>query len=109
MGSAPSVRFKCDSAYRGQTRFATNVFGVINVIRAVLPHMRCFAVSANHAQPGDPMKLAEAMLALVNAPNPPLRLALGSDTVARIEAKNRFFGQELAAWREVSVSTDFKV
>jgi NAD(P)-dependent dehydrogenase (short-subunit alcohol dehydrogenase family) len=72
-------------------------------------NMRRFAANANHAQPGDPMKLAEAMLALVYAPNPPLRLALGSDTVARIEAKNRLVAQELATWREVSVSTDFKV
>ncbi|MCL9802283.1 oxidoreductase [Pseudomonas sp. AKS31] len=69
--------------------------------------MRTFAEAANHAQPGDPLKLAEAMLALVNAPNPPLRLALGSDTVARIEAKNRWVAQELAEWNELALSTDF--
>lgn len=69
--------------------------------------MRAFAEAANHAQPGDPLKLAEAMLALVNAPNPPLRLALGSDTVARIEAKNRLVAQELAEWNELALSTDF--
>lgn len=69
--------------------------------------MRAFAEAANHAQPGDPLKLAEAMLALVNAPNPPLRLALGSDTVARIEAKNRWVAQELAEWNELALSTDF--
>jgi NAD(P)-dependent dehydrogenase (short-subunit alcohol dehydrogenase family) len=69
--------------------------------------MRAFAEAANHAQPGDPLKFAEAMLALVNAPNPPLRLALGSDTVARIEAKNRLVAQELADWNELAFSTDF--
>ncbi|MDT3312771.1 oxidoreductase [Pseudomonas sp. rhizo66] len=69
--------------------------------------MRAFAEAANHAQPGDPLKLAEAMLVLVNAPNPPLRLALGSDTVARIEAKNRWVAQELAEWNELALSTDF--
>lgn len=69
--------------------------------------VRRFAESANHAQPGDPSKLAEAILALVNAPTPPLRLPLGSDTVARIEAKNAFVGSELAAWRELALSTDF--
>ncbi|QHC95320.1 MULTISPECIES: oxidoreductase [unclassified Pseudomonas] len=69
--------------------------------------MRVFAEAANHAQPGDPQKFAEAMLALVNAPNPPLRLALGSDTVARIEAKNRLVAQELAEWNELALSTDF--
>ncbi|KIF61644.1 oxidoreductase [Pseudomonas fluorescens] len=70
--------------------------------------MRTFAEAANHAQPGDPLKFAEAMLALVNAPNPPQRLALGSDTVARIEAKNRLVAQELAEWSELALSTDFK-
>ncbi|WP_432216936.1 oxidoreductase [Pseudomonas kribbensis] len=70
--------------------------------------MRTFAEAANHAQPGDPVKFAEAMLALVNAPNPPQRLALGSDTVARIEAKNRLVAQELAEWNELALSTDFK-
>ncbi|KII36530.1 oxidoreductase [Pseudomonas fluorescens] len=69
--------------------------------------MRAFAEAANHAQPGDPQKFAEAMLALVNAPNPPQRLALGSDTVARIEAKNRLVAQELAEWNELALSTDF--
>ncbi|VVQ36837.1 oxidoreductase [Pseudomonas fluorescens] len=69
--------------------------------------MRAFAEAANHAQPGDPLKFAEAMLALVNAPNPPQRLALGSDTVARIEAKNRLVAQELAEWNGLALSTDF--
>lgn len=69
--------------------------------------MRVFAEAANHAQPGDPQKFAEAMLTLVNAPNPPLRLALGSDTVARIEAKNRLVAHELVEWNELALSTDF--
>ncbi|TMU78930.1 SDR family NAD(P)-dependent oxidoreductase [Pseudomonas fluorescens] len=69
--------------------------------------MRALAETANHAQPGDPLKFAEAILALVNAPNPPQRLALGSDTVARIEAKNRLVAQELAEWNELALSTDF--
>ncbi|MNG78460.1 Serine 3-dehydrogenase [compost metagenome] len=69
--------------------------------------MRHHAEAANHAQPGNPAKLAEALLALANASNPPLRLALGSDAVARIEAKNSAVEQELAQWRDLSLSTDF--
>ncbi|WP_085615802.1 MULTISPECIES: oxidoreductase [unclassified Pseudomonas] len=69
--------------------------------------MRYYAEAANHAQPGNPAKLAEALLALANAANPPLRLALGSDAVARIEAKNSAVEQELAQWRDLSLSTDF--
>jgi NAD(P)-dependent dehydrogenase (short-subunit alcohol dehydrogenase family) len=69
--------------------------------------MRNFAAHANHAQPGDPAKLAKAMLALVNTPEPPVRMPFGSDTVARIEAKNASVAEELARWRELSLSTDF--
>jgi NAD(P)-dependent dehydrogenase (short-subunit alcohol dehydrogenase family) len=69
--------------------------------------MRSHAQAANHAQPGNPAKLAEALMTLVNASNPPLRLALGSDAVARIEAKNSAVERELAQWRELSLSTDF--
>jgi len=55
----------------------------------------------------DPTKLAEALITLANATNPPLRLALGSDAVARIEAKNSAVERELAQWRKLSLSTDF--
>lgn len=69
--------------------------------------MRDLASGANHAQPGNPAKLADAFLTLVNASNPPLRLPLGSDTVARIEQKNRSVAAELEQWRSVALSTDF--
>jgi len=69
--------------------------------------MRNFAAHANHAQPGDPAKLAKAMLTLVNTADPPVRMPFGSDTVARIEAKNASVAEELARWRALSLSTDF--
>jgi NAD(P)-dependent dehydrogenase (short-subunit alcohol dehydrogenase family) len=65
------------------------------------------AVQINHNQPGDPKKLASAMVALVSAPNPPLRLALGTDTLAAIAAKNAYVTQETEAWKALSASTDF--
>jgi hypothetical protein len=46
-------------------------------------------------------------LVLVAAPNPPIRMPFGSDTVARIEAKNNLVAKELAIWRDLAVSTDF--
>jgi NAD(P)-dependent dehydrogenase (short-subunit alcohol dehydrogenase family) len=69
---------------------------------------RDFAAGANHAQPGDPQKLSTAMLKLVDSDSPPVRLPLGSDTVARINAKNRHVESELDAWHALAVSTDFQ-
>lgn len=68
---------------------------------------RSFAARVNHAQPGDPRKLATAILALVNAPTPPLRLPLGSDTVKRIAEKNSSVAAEVAQWHDLAVSTDW--
>lgn len=65
------------------------------------------AVQINHNQPGDPAKLAAAMITLVDAPNPPLRLPLGTDTLAAIAAKNAYVTQEMDTWKVLSASTDF--
>ena len=69
--------------------------------------MRTFAAAVNHQQPGDPQRLAQAIVKLASEKKPPTRLALGSDTVARIEEKNRDVQRELDLWRSVSLSTDF--
>jgi NAD(P)-dependent dehydrogenase (short-subunit alcohol dehydrogenase family) len=58
-------------------------------------------------QPGDPARAAKALLAAVRAPNPPLRLALGSDAVGAIVAAEQRRRDELEQWRELSTSTDF--
>jgi NAD(P)-dependent dehydrogenase (short-subunit alcohol dehydrogenase family) len=69
--------------------------------------VRNVAAGLNHEQPGDPDKLAKVLVAFADAPNPPVRLPLGSDTVAAIEAKHAADAAILAEWRVVSVSTDF--
>ena len=69
--------------------------------------MRDFAAGVNHAQPGDPDKLAEILVELADRSNLPVRLPLGSDTVAAIEKKNAETAALVDSWREVSVSTDF--
>jgi len=56
---------------------------------------------------GDPRKAALAMIKAVDSDNPPIRLALGSDTVEVIEGALEFIKSELDAWREVSMSTNF--
>jgi NAD(P)-dependent dehydrogenase (short-subunit alcohol dehydrogenase family) len=70
--------------------------------------VRVFAADANHAQPGDPAKLSQALLKLADAARPPLRLQLGSDAVARAYAKHQQVERELAQWKELALSTDFE-
>ena len=69
--------------------------------------VRRIAAQMNHNQPGDPKKLAQAMVVLADAPNPPLRLPLGTDTLAAIAKKNAYVTQETATWKTLSASTDF--
>ena len=68
--------------------------------------MRAFAAGADHKQPGDPKKLAKAILVLVDSPKPPVRLPLGSDTVARIKGKNQAVEAELQDWLDIALSTN---
>jgi NAD(P)-dependent dehydrogenase (short-subunit alcohol dehydrogenase family) len=58
-------------------------------------------------QPGDPERLAQAMLTLVDAKTPPLRLPMGSDTLQAIADKHAFVEHETAEWRGLAASTDF--
>jgi NAD(P)-dependent dehydrogenase (short-subunit alcohol dehydrogenase family) len=69
--------------------------------------MRDAVPSINYQQPGDPAKLAQALLALVKAAAPPLRLPLGPDTLARMAQKNVLVERETATWRALAASTDY--
>jgi len=73
---------------------------------ATVGAMRDFAEGANHQQPGDPVKLAGALMQLADSAQPPVRLQLGSDTVARVRAKNESVAKEMAEWLQLAVSTD---
>jgi NAD(P)-dependent dehydrogenase (short-subunit alcohol dehydrogenase family) len=58
-------------------------------------------------QPGNPDRLASVLIDFVDMENPPVRLPLGSDTVAAIEAKIASDTAILERFRSISVSTDF--
>ncbi|MFC9915064.1 oxidoreductase [Streptomyces sp. NPDC127197] len=60
----------------------------------------------NHAQPGDPVKGATAILALADAANPPLRAQLGSDCASAMDRKIAQLREETDTWRELALSTD---
>ena len=61
----------------------------------------------NHNQLGDPVKAAEAILAIATTFEPPLRLQLGTDCVARVERKLSQVASELEKWRTLAESTDY--
>ena len=57
-------------------------------------------------QPGDPRKAARAMLQAIDAENPPAHLLLGSDALGLVRQKLKALEEEIAAWEEVTRSTD---
>jgi NAD(P)-dependent dehydrogenase (short-subunit alcohol dehydrogenase family) len=81
--------------------------GVIDDYAQTAGATRAHAASANHTQPGDPVKAVAAILELAAAEKPPLRIQLGSDAFAAVTDKLNFVASEQQSWHELSASTDF--
>jgi NAD(P)-dependent dehydrogenase (short-subunit alcohol dehydrogenase family) len=63
------------------------------------------SVPAMHGkQPGDPRKLALALLRIVSSSDPPLRFLAGSDAVSMFEQKLEGARTDLDRWRDLSIS-----
>jgi len=73
---------------------------------ASVGQMRGLMAGANHRQPGDPKKFASALLTLADSADPPVRLPLGTDTVAKIAEKHRTVEREVEQWKALAESTD---
>jgi NAD(P)-dependent dehydrogenase (short-subunit alcohol dehydrogenase family) len=58
-------------------------------------------------QPGDPVRAAQAIIAAIEAPEPPLHLLLGRPAYEMVSAKFQEFGEELEQWKDVTLGTDF--
>ena len=86
------------SLFESPIRYA-DYDGTVGAVRAFVP-------GYSHNQPGDPAKLARALLELANAETPPLRLPLGPDTLQRMAEKNAVVERETAAWRTLAASTN---
>jgi NAD(P)-dependent dehydrogenase (short-subunit alcohol dehydrogenase family) len=67
---------------------------------------RAHATDVNHAQPGDPVKAAAAIVEIASAERPPLRIQLGRDSFGGVAEKLKFVAEEQQAWRELAISTD---
>jgi NAD(P)-dependent dehydrogenase (short-subunit alcohol dehydrogenase family) len=69
--------------------------------------MNAYRVDVDGKQPGDPDRAATAIMSLVDAADPPVRLVLGSDALAAARRASAARAEEADAWASVSESTDF--
>ena len=97
-------QFRTDWAGRSMDRAVRSIADY----DAVMDPIRLARQAKSGNQPGDPAKAAQALLALVDAENPPARLFLGQDALALVEQKLAAMTRELAAWDDLSRSTDFE-
>lgn len=63
--------------------------------------------SQDGKQPGDPQKAVEAVIQVVNAPEPPVHLILGKPALKRFRNKLAQWEKEIAAWEHVTTGADF--
>ena len=61
----------------------------------------------NGKQPGDPVRLAEALVTLANEAEPPLRFTAGAMAVTGLDAKLAGMKAELDRWRDLGIATDY--
>ncbi len=58
-------------------------------------------------QAGDPVKAAKAIIAAVEAPQPPTHLVLGKQAYDRMEARLDLWKSDLAAWKDTTLGADY--
>ncbi len=74
---------------------------------AVFGPIREARLARSGKQPGDPVKAARAILALVESPSPPSHLMLGPDALEHVRAAREAFDAETSEWEALSKSTNF--
>jgi NAD(P)-dependent dehydrogenase (short-subunit alcohol dehydrogenase family) len=96
-------QFRTDWAGRSMDRTPRSIDdydGLMDPIRAARQ-------TKSGKQPGDPDKAARALLALVDAEDPPVRLFLGEDALGLVEQKLQAMRAEMSEWEALSRSTSF--
>jgi NAD(P)-dependent dehydrogenase (short-subunit alcohol dehydrogenase family) len=89
-----------------RTKFASSGFGLaekqIDDYQSTVGIFRERIKGVDGKQEGDPHKAAQAIIQVVNADNPPLRLPLGKIALATISSKLAHVQKNLEAWSEVA-------
>ena len=96
-------QFRTDWAGRSMVRARRSIADY----DAVMDPIRAARQAKSGNQPGDPARAAQALLELVAAEHPPVRLYLGADALKLVEDKIEAMKSEIVAWEETSRSTDF--
>jgi len=68
--------------------------------------MRELVPQISYKQPGDPVKLAAAVVKLAASENPPVHLPLGKDTLYYFKQKMDKFEAEIVEWHDTITGTD---
>ena len=95
--------FRTDWAGRSMTR-AERTIGDYD---ALFDPIREARIKASGNQLGNPVKAAEAVLAIVEEAEPPAHLVLGSDALRLIGAARAAVDVDIRRWESLSRSTDF--
>ncbi|WP_112384270.1 oxidoreductase [Sphingomonas carotinifaciens] len=96
-------QFRTDWAGRSMDRAPRS----ISDYDPVMDPLRAARQAKSGNQPGDPAKAAQALLALVEAENPPTRLFLGTDALGLVDQKLDAMKGERDRWDALSRSTSF--
>ncbi|MGW4398725.1 oxidoreductase [Amycolatopsis nivea] len=95
--------FRTDWAGRSMVRTERSVPDYDQVMNPIRDHRR----AASGKQLGNPKKAAEAVLHILDVPNPPAHLVLGSDALRLVANGRAAVDKEISEWAELSRSTDF--
>jgi NAD(P)-dependent dehydrogenase (short-subunit alcohol dehydrogenase family) len=95
--------FRTDWAGRSMIRTERS----ISDYDALFDPIRANRQAKSGKQQGDPSKLGKAVLKLVESPNPPMHLLLGTDALQFVQAELKNLQDEITAWESVTKSTNF--
>src|SRR6478735_3979700 len=97
--------FRTELLTEQSTKYADNPIADYNEKREQLMQ---FWKNANGQQPGDPAKLAQALVTIAKEDKPPLRFLAGSDAIATAEQVATTLRQQANVYRELSCSMAFE-
>jgi NAD(P)-dependent dehydrogenase (short-subunit alcohol dehydrogenase family) len=95
--------FRTDFLGRSIVMAAQEIAVYAGTVRA----RRNYRAANDGKQAGDPAKAVAVMLRAIDAEHPPLHLPLGPAAHRIAERKLESFHADIAAWRDISIATDF--